>query len=258
MKQVLIIPDRNRLEDSLELASEYGVGFEYNDFFAPDVLEDAGKRQTVVSVYQKKVLPAYCTLHGAFYDVIPFSPDPKIREIGRLRINQSLEAAKEMGVKAVVFHTGYNPSLNSEAYVEQWIETNVVFWSEILVQNPGVNIYLENTFEATPKLLERLSERLSRYENYGICLDYAHACLSKTAPEEWSKRLGRFVRHVHINDNDGVSDLHLAWGDGTIHRNTFYRCYETYFQGATVLVETGKKEDITRSLYMLKEEGFLK
>lgn len=257
MKQVLIIPDRSHLEDSLKLASEYGLGFEYNDFFATDMLEDAGKRHTVEAMYQKMSLPVYCTLHGAFYDVIPFSPDPKIREIGRLRINQSMEAAKKMAAKAVVFHTGYNPSLNSEAYVEQWIETNAAFWSEILVQNPEVNVYLENTFEATPELLERMSERLLRYENYGVCFDYAHACLSKTAPEEWAKRLGRFVRHVHMNDNDGVSDLHLAWGNGTLDRELFYRCYETYLQGATVLVETGKKEDIVHSLYKLKEEGFL-
>ena len=258
MKQVLIIPDRNYIEDSLELASEYGVGFEYNDFFAPDVLEDEGKRQLVVQLYQNVSLPAYCTLHGAFYDVIPFSPDSAIKEIGRCRINQSLEAAKELDAKAVVFHTGYNPCLNSEAYVEQWIETNAAYWGGMLERTPERNIYLENTFEATPELLERLSERLSKYENYGICLDYAHACLSRTAPEEWAKRLGRFVRHVHINDNDGVSDLHLAWGDGKLDRDVFYRCYDMYFKGATVLVETGKKEAVIRSLQKLKEEGFLK
>ena len=258
MKQVLMIPDRNQLEVSLALASEYGVGFEYNDFFAPDVLEEEEKRQTIVVRYREKVLPAYCTLHGAFYDVIPFSPDIKIREIAKLRIEQSMDAARAMDAKAVVFHTGYNPALNSEAYVKQWIETNEKFWSEVLENNPEINVYLENTFEATPEVLERLSERLSKYENYGVCLDYAHASLSKTAPEEWAKRLGRFVRHVHINDNDGVSDLHQAWGDGSLDREMFYHCYETYLQGATVLVETGNKEATVRSLCKLKEEGFLK
>jgi len=258
MKQVLMIPDRNHLEASLALASEYGIGFEYNDFFAPDVLEEEEKRQAIVAQYREKKLPEYCTLHGAFYDVIPFSPDPKIRDIGRLRIRQSLEAAKEMDAKAVVFHTGYNSALNSEAYVKQWIETNEKYWSVVLAEYSDVNIYLENTFEATPEVLERLSERLSRYKNYGVCLDYAHACLSRTAPEEWAKRLGRFVRHVHINDNDGVSDLHQAWGDGVLNRDTFYRCYETYLKGATVLVETSDREATVRSLRKLKEDGFLK
>lgn len=258
MKQILIIPDRNALEDSVRLAYGYGAGFEYNDFFAPDVLEEEDKCREIVSGYKKCVLPAYCTLHGAFYDVIPFSPDVRIREVAALRIGQSMEAAKEINAKAVVFHTGYHPALNSETYVAQWLETNEKFWSTVLERYPETRIYLENTFEATPEVLERLSERLSRYENYGVCLDYAHACLSKTPPEEWAKRLGRFVRHVHINDNDGVSDLHLAWGDGSLDRDTFYRCYETCFKDATVLVETGKREDIVRSLCKLKEEGFLR
>ena len=186
MKQVLIIPDRNALEDSVKLASQYGAGFEYNDFFAPDVLEEEEKRREIVAMYRDKGMPSYCTLHGAFYDVIPFSPDVRIREVAALRIGQSMEAAKEINAKAVVFHTGYNPALNSEAYVAQWLEINERFWSTVLERYPEIKIYLENTFESTPEILERLSERLSRYENYGVCLDYAHACLSKTAPEEWA------------------------------------------------------------------------
>ena len=257
MKQGLMIPDRNRLEESLKVASEYGAGFEYNDFFVPDILDDEKKRQDVMTAYKHRRLPEYCTLHGAFYDVIPFSADVRIREVATLRIGQSMEAAGEMDAKAVVFHTSYNPALNSETYVERWIETNVRFWSEVLDRYPETYIYLENTFEASPVLFEKLSERLGKYENYGICLDYAHACLSKTAPDEWAKRLSPFIKHIHINDNDGISDLHLAWGDGILNRETFYRCYETYLQGSTILVETGKLEDTIRSLGKLKEEGFL-
>ena len=202
-------------------------------------------------------MPEYCTMHGAFYDVIPFSPDKKIREIAGLRIAQSMETAGRLEAKAVVFHTGYNPFLNSESYVGRWIETNVNYWIEVLEKNPGINIYLENTFEATPVIFEKLSEQLSVYKNYGVCLDFAHASLSKSAPEEWAKRLGHFVKHIHINDNDGVSDLHLAWGDGILDREMFYRCYENYMQGATVLIETTKKEETVRSLSRLKEDGFL-
>lgn len=258
MRQLLIIPDRNDLDESLRLAFEYGVGLEYNDFFAPELLEDERKQQEVVATYQGKRLPVYCTLHGAFYDVIPFSPDIRIREVAKLRICQSMEIAKQLGAKAVVFHTSYNPSLNSEGYVKQWLDTNEKFWSEVLSKYPETAVYLENTFEQTPDVLERLSEQLCKFENYGVCLDFAHACLTKTAPEEWAKRLGRFVKHIHINDNDGISDLHQAWGDGTLDRACFYRCYETYLQDATVLVETSKKEDTIRSLRKLKEEGFLK
>ena len=106
-------------------------------------------------------------------------------------------------------------------------------------------------------MMEALSERLCRYDNYGVCLDYAHAALSKVAPEEWAKRLGRYVKHVHINDNDLVSDLHLAWGDGKINRQAFYDSYDKYMSKAFVLVETSSYENKKRSFEVLKKEGFI-
>ena len=93
MRQVLIIPDRKCLKDSLELAVKYGVGFEYNDFYAPDILDDGDKIAEVIANYRQQKLPGYTTLHGAFYDVIPFSPDAKIREIADFRIRRSIEDA---------------------------------------------------------------------------------------------------------------------------------------------------------------------
>ena len=257
MKQILIIPNRTDPEATLRLGKEYKAGFEYNDFVRPEVLEDPDKIRGIVEEYKSWQLSAYCTTHGAFFDVIPFSPDYKIREVASLRIAQSIASAEAVGAKAVVFHTSYNPFLNSEDYVRNWLNTNAEYWSGVLEQNPGVYVYLENTFETTPEIMERLSERLCKYCNYGVCFDYAHASLSKTAPEEWAERLGRYIKHVHINDNDGISDLHLAWGDGVIDRKTFYECYDRYFEGATVLVETTGTERTERSLRMLKEEGFL-
>ena len=64
------------------------------------------------------------------------------------------------------------------------------------------------------------------------------------------------IKHVHINDNDLISDLHLSWGDGKINRIKFYEIYETYLSGASVLVETTAIEAQVRSLEQMKSEGF--
>lgn len=258
MKQVLIIPDRNHMIECLELVEEYGLGFEYNDFFLPAVLDDDERENNILEEYGKYSLPEYTTVHGAFFDVIPFSMDAKIREISNLRIQQSIRMAERIGAKAVVFHTNYNPFLNTSGYMDSWLEANVQYWSSVLETCPDMNIYLENMFDTTPDLLEELSERLSGYRNYGVCLDYAHAFLSKEAPEIWAERLGRFVKHIHINDNDGVGDLHLAWGEGRINREKFYECYEKYMDGATILVETSSVEDKIRSLERLRSDSFLR
>ncbi|MBQ9136030.1 MAG: sugar phosphate isomerase/epimerase [Lachnospiraceae bacterium] len=254
MKQLLIIPDKNQMESCLGLAKEYNLGFEYNDFFEPDVLDDNAKLKELIEGYTRYDLPAYTTVHGAFFDVLPFSIDRKIREIAELRVEQSIETAKRLGAKAVIFHTNYNPFLNTKEYVKAWLDTNTAYWRGVLARHADMNIYLENMFDTTPDVLEVLSDNLSEYRNYGVCLDYAHAFLSHKEPEVWAKKLGRFVKHIHINDNDGVSDLHLAWGDGKINRHKFYECYEKYMKNATILLETSRMVNKIRSLEMLRLE----
>lgn len=256
MKQVLIIPDRKNIEESLAIAKEYNLGFEYDDFFIPDILDDEKKLEEIINQYKAHELPEFTTVHGAFFDVIPFSADAKIREVSTMRIEQSIGIAKEIGAKAVIFHTNYDPFLNTTEYIESWIEKNTIFWSKELEAHPEINIYLENMFDVSPAILEALSDNLSKYPNYGVCLDYAHATISKVPADLWAKHLSRYVKHVHINDNDLISDLHLAWGDGKIIREKFYEVYKKHLEGASVLIETTSIENQKRSIKVLKNEGF--
>lgn len=257
MKRLLIIPDRNRLDESLRLSEEYGLGFEYNDFFYPDILDDERTCNEIEERYRSCRLPSYCTLHGAFFDVIPFSPDKRIREISIMRIEQSIAAAVRMGARAVVFHTNYNPFLNSQVYVKGWLEKNVEFWSSVLKKHSDISIYLENMFDTSPDIMCELAEKLSKYDNFGICLDYAHAAISGTAPQIWAQSLGKYVRHVHLNDNDLRSDLHLAWGSGMIDKDMFYECYKKHMDGASVLIETSSVESQRISVETLAADGFI-
>ena len=257
MKQLLIIPDVNDIPEMIRLAEQYNLGFEFNDFYEPDVLDDKQKLKELLMRYEKYSMPSCRTMHGAFFDVIPFSKDGRIREVSAMRIEQSIEVADSLGASAVVFHTNYNPFLTTPAYIDIWLQQNIDYWSGVLGRHPQMSIYLENMFDNSPDILAELSEGLSKFKNYGVCLDYAHAAISKTPLVEWARRLGKFVKHIHINDNDLVSDLHLAWGDGKIDRQEFYRNYEDYMGDATVLIETRTASDCLRSLKKLEEEGFL-
>ena len=60
------------------------------------------------------------------------------------------------------------------------------------------------------------------------------------------------VQFNTINDNDGISDLHLAVGDGTIEWDSFAKLRELYFKDASVLIETSSIESQRRSLEYLK------
>lgn len=260
MTNFLIIPDIKNMGEHLELASEYGFGFEYNDFFSPDMLDDETRLEKRIADHTKFPLPEYSTSHGDFFDVIVFSEDKLIRDIADKRIRQSIDAARRIGAKAVVFHTNYEPVLTAKSYVENWISRNEQYWSGILEENPDMNIYIENMFDRSPDMLCRLSERLETYKNYGVCFDYAHAMSFGREIDigEWVTSLAPYVKHMHINDNDLENDLHLAVGDGKIDWNAFAGYYKKYFSECTVLIEVTGIEKQRRSAEYLEKTGLLK
>ena len=88
---------------------------------------------------------------------------------------------------------------------------------------------MENMFDDSPKMLEMLSLELCKHTNYGVCFDYAHAALSNVPCRDWAKTLAPFIKHVHINDNDLITDLHLAVGDGKIDWEEFISLQKEYF-----------------------------
>lgn len=256
--RTLIIPNHDHITQSLALAAQYNLGFEYNDFLHPEVLDDIDAMSAIIKKYKCWPLPEYSTIHGAFYDVMVASPDSRIRDISRLRVEQSIAAAYEVGAKAVIFHTNYNPFLNSQEYINSWLEDNAAYWKSVMTAHPDMNIYLENMFDSSPAVLSELAEKLSLCRNFGICLDYAHAALTKVPLRDWVMSLGIFVRHIHINDNDLKCDLHLAVGEGKINWNDFYLLYEDYMKSASVLVETTSVKRQKMSLKKLAADGFLK
>ncbi|MGN1305813.1 MAG: sugar phosphate isomerase/epimerase family protein [Oscillospiraceae bacterium] len=254
----LIIPKLDEMEESLELAEKYGFGFEYNDFFIPDVMDDEKLTDDIVSRYKAHKLPEYCTMHGAFFDVLIFSSDKKIRKISEERIIQSLEIARKIGARGVVFHTNHTSDLTSEQYVLGWLDRNEEFWRKVLPKYPDLDIYMENMFDRTPDMLCGIAERLSDLPNFGVCFDYAHAVVFGLDIDSWVDAVSPYVKHIHINDNDLESDLHLAVGDGRINWEHFKTCFEGKLSSAkSVLIETSSLENQRRSAEFLTKLGIL-
>lgn len=255
INRLLIVPKLDKLEEYSNLAKAYNCGFEYNDFFLPEVLDDSqGLERRVESYLSSNMLPEYTTLHGAFLDVNIASSDKEIFNVSDKRIRQSMEVASKLGVTAVVFHTNYIANFLQESYRESWVASNVVYWKEILKEYPNINIYIENMFDMDWELLLKLGQAMKDEPNFGICLDYAHAGVfgDETKVAEWVVELAPYVKHIHINDNDFVSDLHQALGDGNIDWHYFKELYNTYLNKASVLIEVSDIEKTKKSLEFLR------
>lgn len=258
MKGLYLIPDRLNLEESLKFIEKNQCACEYNDFFLASILDDKKKQLAIIESYAK-VRSDFSkdTMHGAFLDVTVHSSDARIREISELRVRQSMDIAKEMGLRGVVFHTNRLYGFRDAVYLKNWKKTNKRFFASICEGYPEQQIFMENMFDEAPDILCGLAEEMTEYENFGICLDYAHATISDIAAVEWMKVLAPYVRHIHINDNDLKNDLHAAVGDGQIDWKKFQQELETNKIDASVLIEVTGKDKQEKSLAYLKEHRIL-
>lgn len=252
MTGLYLIPNQQNLEESVELIRDYNGFFEYNDFFSGAVLDDKKEQLKIIENYAKMRSDfSKDTMHGAFLDVTVHSSDERIRNVSQLRVRQSMDIAKEMGLRGVVFHTNRLQGFRDAVYLKNWLETNERFFKDICEEYPAQQIFMENMFDEAPDVLAELAGRMQEVSNFGICLDYAHAVISETEAEEWLRQLAPFVKHMHINDNDLKYDLHEAVGSGQVDWKQFVKFMEQYQLDTTVLVEvTGVEKQIKSLEYM--------
>ena len=253
MKGLYLIPDKNNLEESLKFIEENQMACEYNDFFLPHILENPKKQLEIIEGYAKiRTDFSKDTMHGAFLDVTVHSSDRRIREVSELRVRQSMDIAREMGLRGVVFHTNRIHGFRDLTYLNNWKETNKAFFAGICESYPNHQIFMENMFDEAPDVLAELAEEMTEYKNFGVCLDYAHAVISGTEAEKWMKELAPFIKHMHVNDNDLKNDLHQAIGTGKIDWRKFHQEMDKYQIDSTVLIEVSGIEKQKKSLEYIR------
>ena len=256
MNELYIIPEFDRIEESMRLSQLFDARFEYNDFFLPALLDDGNWVRERIEFY--KNLNRDRTrdiLHGAFLDIVVHSEDKTIRDASVFRIRQSMDIAKELGIRGVVFHTNLIPNFKTSGYTQHWVESNRDFWKSLLEEYAGLEILLENMFDDDPELLHRLAKEMSGEERFGICFDYAHASVFGQCMDNWVDKLLPFAKHIHINDNDLRVDLHLSVGTGAIDWKQFDKYMKENGTDSSVLIEVNGAKKQSESLRYMQAAG---
>lgn len=245
----LIVPDVERLEESVALAEEFGAAFEYDDFYQPAVYEDEREVERVIAAYLS--LPrdrSRDTLHGVFFDIKPNSMDSAIAQRSRALMRQSLAIANRLGVRGVTFHSDIYGGMRLSIPPEVWLNAAEALFRQLCAENPGLDVWLENTIEQEPDQLLALARRMEDVPNFGLTFDLAHASLSATDGAVWLREMGPFVRHVHLNDNDLYADRHWPVGQGSIDYPRFAALADAHIPGVPMLMEVRTLEDARESL----------
>jgi sugar phosphate isomerase/epimerase len=69
--------------------------------------------------------------------------------------------------------------------------------------------------------------------------------------EEWIDELTGYVKHIHINDNDGCEDLHLAVGNGKMDWSIL-KSKKLFKLDPSVLIEVSGTEKLEASYEYLR------
>jgi len=199
--------------------------------------------------------PLTITLHGPFIDLSPGSTDPAVGALTKHRFEQVLKLVPLFKPKAVVFHAGYEEK--RYGYMkEKWIENSVQLWSWLGARmgDEGALMMLENVYENGPEDIQVVFESLGQ-QNIGFCLDTGHLSAFGQAPlDKWLVSLGSYLGQIHLHDNHGNKDEHLALGRGNIDFQLLFRYLKTRkHKPPIVTLEPHQEEDFLPSLkYMEK------
>lgn len=245
----------------IEFADKRSLGIEVNSFVPPSwyYKENKEKLKNALKAHIEEFseFRNVISMHGPFMDIIPHTFDLEIREIVLRRVMTAMKIAEKLGVKRVVFHTGINPIVTAPKYYKSICEQQAKFWDEVLDKFRFQVICLENMWEPDTRILQRIL-KYSKSDRLKICIDVAHANVYGKIPvKEWISKLSDHIVHIHLNDNNGKCDEHLAIGDGNVDWIPVLDEIEKLKTKPRIVVEIQDIDRIIKSLKFLKAKGYL-
>ena len=164
------------------------------------------------------------TCHAPFLDLSAGSLDPALRRLTRVRFEQTLRAVAWFQPVTVVCHTGWDHRRNPELR-KPWLEKSLELWAWFAgaLRSGGARMMMENVYEESPEELLDCVAPL-RDLGAGVCLDTGHLSAFGESPlEQWLDVLLPDIGQLHLHDNRGVEDEHLAPGRGTVDFPLLFR-----------------------------------
>lgn len=186
------------------------------------------------------------TVHAPFGDLnLATLNDPIYRESIR-QICTCIEHASKL-TDIVTIHPGYLSPVGKLMPHKAWdLQKDALRQIGTFAVEHNVTACLENMIgvkEFLCRFPEELIGMTEDIEGIGMTFDFGHAnTVGKV--DDFLVNVGK-AKHIHIHDNNGLSDQHLALGEGTINWEKAGKIIAKNFQGIAVVegrsVEEGKK-----------------
>lgn len=157
------------------------------------------------------------TLHAPFQDLLPGALDARILAATRARLQDAFDLLDIFQPRSIVCHIGFE-ARHYTGVEEVWLAHSLATWEPLAAQaaRSDTLVALENVYETDPGLIRRLFAALQA-PNIRFCLDVGHLqAFGGGDFSTWLAELGDLVGQLHLHDNHGTGDEHLALGQGIV------------------------------------------
>ena len=193
----------------------------------------------------KKLLNKYNlepSYHGPAHDVDITSMNPGIKKESIKQHKRSLDIAKYLGVKVYVVHAGsfYPGDIDKTnqgfdrlySSIDELLTLAKKYDIVLAIENHPVN---ENGIFNNPKTMKKVIDDFNS-PYIKATLDLGHANLTNYPVIDYIKELKDDIKHIHLNDNNGLEDLHQIYGRGNLDsKNLIKALKDIGFNGVGVL-----------------------
>lgn len=194
------------------------------------------------------------SIHAPFMDVNIASLQDKSRLNSIEQIKDSIDLANKIDAEAVVVHPGLATFLAKKYFLRDVYKFADESIKEIgeYGKELGVLTTVENmpTFDAMIyQDLEKLDELLTSLD-MSMTLDIGHANHAGYSPEAM---YFDSIKHIHVHDNFGDDDSHLAFGEGSIDLKGIINDFEKKNYDGIYIIEVNDYDSIKKSYEYMKE-----
>ena len=160
------------------------------------------------------------TVHGPMSDLNLASLNGEASALALRRLKRSLTYSSSLEAMTWVLHPGTHGALSWIRPSDDWkVNRSRLELMQRMAKRLQVPLAIEN-ISLGSAILRRVEDFLRLYEDWQaaprMCLDIGHSHINLET-DDFLKKLGNRIGHVHAHDNRGGLDRHLAVGTGTIH-----------------------------------------
>jgi sugar phosphate isomerase/epimerase len=189
------------------------------------------------------------TIHSPILDMNIASANDRFRSLSMKFVTTSIDHAREIDARLVVVHPGNHSPLEYLHPRIHW-DTNMESIGRLIkyAEDLGVGVGIENMPCNTPMMLQKASEFQALADaglQVPITLDVGHANTTGQL-QAFLDSMAPQIVHVHLHDNRGSADEHLAIGKGNVDWNLIRS--RLSFEKITGIIECNTLSDAAASL----------